>query len=72
MQEKMVQQWAEAKGCWFPHAEQDIESEYGTMIAEGAEAKVYLYKFPVSVSSMSKKKSNSSLVVFDRFISFAA
>ena len=31
-----------------------------------------LYKFPVSVSSMSKKKSNSSLVVFDRFISFAA
>lgn len=40
-QEKLVQQWAEAKQCWFPNAIQDIESEYGEMIAEGAEAKVY-------------------------------
>ena len=40
-QEKLVQQWAEAKGVWFANAEQDIESEYGTMIAQGAEAKVY-------------------------------
>lgn len=45
----MVQQWAEAKGCWFPHAEQDIESEYGTMIAEGAEAKVYYKEGDTSV-----------------------
>ena len=49
LQEKMVQQWAEAKGCWFPHAEQDIESEYGTMIAEGAEAKVYYKEGDTSV-----------------------
>ena len=41
LQEKMVQQWAEAKNIWFPNAEQDIESEYGSMIAKGAEAKVY-------------------------------
>ena len=40
-QEKLVQQWAEAKQCWFPNAILDIESEYGEMIAEGAEAKVY-------------------------------
>lgn len=40
-QEKMVQQWAEAKQCWFPNAIPYIESEYGEMIAEGAEAKVY-------------------------------
>ena len=40
-QEKLVQQWAEAKQCWFPNAIRDIEAEYGEMIAEGAEAKVY-------------------------------
>ena len=37
----MVQQWAEAKNLWSDTAEQDIESEYGSMIAKGAEAKVY-------------------------------
>lgn len=41
LQEKMVQQWAEAEHIWFADAEQDIESEYGQMIAQGAEAKVY-------------------------------
>ena len=41
LQEKLVQQWAEAKQFWFTSAEQDIESEYGSMIAKGAEAKVY-------------------------------
>lgn len=45
----MVQRWAEAKQCWFPNAEQDIESEYGTMIAEGAEAKVYYREGDTSV-----------------------
>ena len=41
MQEKLIQQWAEAKNLWSDTAEQDIESEYGSMIAKGAEAKVY-------------------------------
>ena len=41
LQEKIVQQWAEAKGLWFATAEQDIESEYGPVVAKGAEAKVY-------------------------------
>lgn len=40
-QERFVQQWAEAKHIWFANAEKDIESEYGLMIAQGAEAKVY-------------------------------
>ena len=40
-QENLVQQWAEAKQIWYPNAEADIESEYGSMIAQGAEAKVY-------------------------------
>lgn len=37
----MVQQWSEAKNIWSATAEQDIESEYGSMIARGAEAKVF-------------------------------
>ena len=46
LQEKMVQQWAMAKNIWSATAEQDIESEYGSMIAKGAEAKVfYNYDF---------------------------
>ncbi|MBP5664230.1 MAG: hypothetical protein J6X16_08175 [Bacteroidales bacterium] len=40
-QEKMVQQWAETKKLWFPHAEQYITTTFGPKIAEGAEAKVY-------------------------------
>ena len=41
LQEKLVQQWAEAKGVWFDNAEPNIKSEYGPMIAQGAEAKVF-------------------------------
>ena len=48
-QEALVQQWAEARGVWFANAEQDIESEYGTKIAQGAEAKVYYKDGDVSV-----------------------
>ena len=40
-QEKFVEQWAKAKGLWFPDAQEVIEAEYGPMIAEGAESKVY-------------------------------
>ncbi|MBO7134806.1 MAG: hypothetical protein J6W06_11710 [Bacteroidales bacterium] len=40
-QEELVQQWAEAKRLWFPHAEQLITNTFGPKIAEGAEAKVY-------------------------------
>ena len=33
LQEKFVQQWAEVKHCWFPNAEQDIESEIDAIVA---------------------------------------
>ena len=48
-QERLVQQWAEAKQIWFANAEADIESEYGPMIAQGAEAKVYYKEGDTSV-----------------------
>ena len=49
LQEKLVYQWAEAKGVWFNNAEKDIEAEYGPMIAQGAEAKVYYQNGDTSV-----------------------
>lgn len=52
LQEKYVQQWAEAKKCWFPDAEQELQSEYGAMIAQGAEAKVYYKDGDTSVIKM--------------------
>ena len=33
LQEKLVQEWAESKQIWFPNAEEEIESVYGSMIA---------------------------------------
>ena len=47
--EKLVQQWAEARGVWFDNAEKAIEAEYGSMIAQGAEAKVYYQNGDTSV-----------------------
>ena len=49
LQEKLVCQWAEARGIWFDNAEKDIEAEYGPMIAQGAEAKVYYQNGDTSV-----------------------
>ena len=40
-QERLVEQWATARGLWFPNAQDDIESEYGPMLAQGAESMVY-------------------------------
>ncbi len=40
-QEKAVQQWAESKGVWIPEAEQWLVENYGAMMAQGAEAKVF-------------------------------
>lgn len=47
--EKLVQQWAEVRGVWFDNAEKEIEAEYGSMIAQGAEAKVYYQNGDTSV-----------------------
>lgn len=51
-QEQMVQQWAEAKHIWFADADSVVESEYGPMIAQGAEAKVYYREGDTSVIKM--------------------
>ena len=40
-QEQQLKRWAEAKGVWIPEAEEWLQSKYGPMMAQGAEAKVY-------------------------------
>lgn len=40
-QEERVQSWAEKAGYWIPEAENWLVSEYGPMMAQGAEAKVF-------------------------------
>ena len=40
-QEKAVQQWAETNGVWIAEAEQWLVNNYGKMMAQGAEAKVF-------------------------------
>ena len=40
-QEHQLQLWAEAKGVWVEQAEEMLTSNFGQMIAQGAESKVY-------------------------------
>jgi hypothetical protein len=40
-QEKLIEQWAKAANLWEDDSEQILITEFGPMIAQGAEAKVY-------------------------------
>lgn len=40
-QERLLEMWAKACDLWFEHSEAIIEKNFGPMIAQGAEAKVY-------------------------------
>ena len=40
-QEKLIEQWARAANLWEDNSEQILTAEFGPMIAQGAEAKVY-------------------------------
>jgi len=40
-QERQLQQWAGSKGVWIPEAEEWLRENYGPMMDQGAEAKVY-------------------------------
>ena len=40
-QEKLIEQWARAANLWEDNSEQILTLEFGPMIAQGAEAKVY-------------------------------
>ncbi|MCQ2217137.1 MAG: hypothetical protein MJZ33_01475 [Paludibacteraceae bacterium] len=40
-QERELQSWAEEKGVWVPNSEELLVANYGPMMAQGAEAKVF-------------------------------
>ena len=40
-QEQLIEQWAKASNLWEENSEQFLVEEFGPMIAQGAEAKVY-------------------------------
>ena len=48
-QERLVQQWAEAKQLWFPNSNNHLAALYGSRIAKGAEAIVYYKSGDTSV-----------------------
>ena len=41
LQERFIEQWAKAANLWEDNSEQILIAEFGPMIAQGAEAKVY-------------------------------
>ena len=40
-QEQFIEQWAKAAGLWFVNSDTILQKNFGPMIAQGAEAKVY-------------------------------
>ena len=48
-QEQLIEQWAKAANLWEDDSEQILTSEFGPMIAQGAEAKVYYREGDTSV-----------------------
>ena len=48
-QEKLIEQWAKAANLWEDDSEQILTKEFGPMIAQGAEAKVYYKEGNTSV-----------------------
>lgn len=49
LQEQLIEQWAKAAHLWIDSAEQIISRNFGPMIAQGAEAKVYYREGDTSV-----------------------
>ena len=49
-QERLLEEWAKAKGLWFEHSDSIIQKNFGPMIARGAEAKVYYKEGDPSVA----------------------
>ena len=40
-QERLIEEWSKAAGLWFENSDSIIRKNFGPMIAQGAEAKVY-------------------------------
>lgn len=49
-QERLLEEWAKAKGIWFDNSDRIIQKNFGPMIAQGAEAMVYYKEGDTSVA----------------------
>ena len=49
-QERFIEDWARAIGLWFENSDSIIQKNFGPMIAQGAEAKVYYREGDTSVA----------------------
>lgn len=49
-QERLLEAWAKAKGLWFENSDSIIRKNFGPMISQGAEAKVYYKEGDPSVA----------------------
>lgn len=49
-QERLLEAWAKAKGLWFENSDSIMQKNFGPMIAQGAEAKVYYRAGDLSVA----------------------
>ena len=49
-QERLLEEWSRAKGLWFENSDSIIQKNFGPMIAQGAEAKVYYKEGDPSVA----------------------
>ena len=49
-QERLLEEWAKAKVLWFENSDSIIQKNFGPMIAQGAEAKVYYKEGDPSVA----------------------
>ena len=54
-QERLLEEWARAKGLWFENSDSIIQKNFGPMIAQGAEAKVY---YKEGDSSVAKERTS--------------
>jgi len=51
----LIQAWAKAAGLWFEHSDEILQRNFGPMIAQGAEAKVY---YKDGDSSVAKERTS--------------
>jgi len=49
-QERLIEKWARLSGLWFENSERILQKNFGPMIAQGAEAKVYYKEGDTSVA----------------------
>ena len=50
VQERLIEEWSRTKSLWFEHSDSIITKNFGPMIAQGAEAKVYYREGAPSVA----------------------